>query len=70
MPFAGFDSMEDCKQAHSDKDDPGGFCAYLHKEATGEYPNQSGAFDDADEHLRACVAGAIAGALDQMRGER
>lgn len=45
MPFADFDSMEECKREHSDKDDPGAYCAQIHYEATGEWPGQG----DAEE---------------------
>lgn len=67
MPFAGYDSFGACREDNQDKDDPEAFCAYLHKEATGEYPNQSAAFDDVDAHARAVVAGAVARALDGVR---
>lgn len=65
MPFAGYDDFSSCVSDNQDKDSPEGFCSHLHKEATGEYPNQSGAFDDPDEHLRACVAGAVSLAISE-----
>lgn len=40
MPFADYEGMDDCKRAHSDKDDPGAYCAQIHKDATGEWPSE------------------------------
>lgn len=37
-PFAGYRDMDECISDNSDKDDPGGFCAYLHHKATGKWP--------------------------------
>ena len=38
MPFAGYDDMAACKQDHSDKEEPGAYCAKIHYEVTGEWP--------------------------------
>ncbi len=41
MPFADYDSMEDCISKNEGKvDDPGAYCASIHKKATGEWPSQ------------------------------
>ena len=40
MPFAGYDSMGACKREHTDKDDPGAYCAQIHYEVTGEWPSE------------------------------
>ena len=37
-PFAGYDDMDACKQDHSEKDDPGAYCAQIYYEVTGEWP--------------------------------
>lgn len=39
-PFAGYDDMSECMEAHSDKDDPGAYCAQIHYNATGEWPSE------------------------------
>lgn len=57
MPFANYESMSECKQAHSDKQDPGAYCAAIHYEATGEWPS-SKSFESEDEHLEACLIAA------------
>jgi len=40
MPFAGYESMGACKREHTDKDDPGAYCAQIHYEVTGEWPSE------------------------------
>jgi len=49
MPFADYDSMSDCKRAHSDKEDPGAYCAQIYKNVTGDWPGQSEAADFYDD---------------------
>ena len=41
MPFAGYDSFDQCVSANSDKQSPEGFCAALHKKITGQWPGES-----------------------------
>jgi hypothetical protein len=38
MSFAGYDDMDACMSDHSDKEDPGAYCAQIHYEVTGEWP--------------------------------
>ena len=38
MPFAGFEDMDECMREHSDKEEPGAYCAQIHYEVTGEWP--------------------------------
>ena len=40
-PFAGYKDFQDCVKKNQDKDSPEGFCAWLHKKATGEWPSES-----------------------------
>ena len=47
MPFADYSDMDDCKRAHSDKDDPGAYCAQIHKDATGEWPSEKAVGDES-----------------------
>lgn len=49
MPFADYEDMADCKRAHSDKDDPGAYCAEIHKQVKGHYPSQKSAEDLYDD---------------------
>ena len=39
-PFAGYDNMNECKTDHSDKDDPGAYCARVYHEVTGNWPSE------------------------------
>ncbi len=39
-PFAGYQDFEECVKDNQDKEDPEGFCAYLHHQETGEYPSE------------------------------
>ena len=39
-PFAGYDNMSECKTDHSDKDDPGAYCARVYHEVTGNWPSE------------------------------
>ncbi len=40
MPFADYDSFEDCVAQNQDKDSPEGFCAWLHYQTTGQWPGE------------------------------
>ena len=40
-PFAGYKDFEDCVKKNQDKDSPEGFCAWLHKKATGKWPSEN-----------------------------
>ena len=40
-PFAGYKDFQDCVKKNQDKDSPEGFCAWLHKKATGDWPSES-----------------------------
>lgn len=67
MPFAGYDSFEECVNDHEGEvSDAQAYCAQIHKEATGEYPSQSGAFDSIDEHLSAVVSGVLTQFADDV----
>lgn len=37
-PFGPYESFQDCVSANQDKENPEGFCAWLHHEFTGEWP--------------------------------
>lgn len=55
MPFADYGSMDECERAHSDKNDPGAYCAQIHYNATGEWPGEKTASDfysDADTYIK------------------
>jgi hypothetical protein len=52
MPFGEYESMDDCKRENSDKNDPGAYCAQIHKNITGEWPGQSKAADWYDRPER------------------
>lgn len=39
-PFGPYDDMDDCMSEHQDKDDPGAYCAQIHYEITGEWPQE------------------------------
>jgi len=54
VPFAGYGGMEECVEDNSDKDDPGAYCAQIHKNATGEWPSEkSGLAAAADRAVEA-----------------
>lgn len=40
MPFAEYSDMNECKRSHSDKEEPGAYCAQIHYEVTGEWPSE------------------------------
>lgn len=40
-PFAGYDSFQACVADNQDKEDPEGYCAQVHREATGDWPGES-----------------------------
>lgn len=63
MPFAGFDSFEACTREHNDKQDPEAYCAEIHYQATGEYPNQK-SVDEVYDDPNLCVKYA----LEAMKG--
>jgi len=44
MPFAGYDDIEACARAHSDKDNPRAYCATIKRQVEG----QSEEFDDLE----------------------
>lgn len=44
MPFANYSDFDDCIAKNKDKDDPGAYCASIHKTATGKYPSQKEGF--------------------------
>lgn len=46
MPFGDFKDFEDCVSKNQDKDNPEGFCAFLHKKITGKYPSEMEATGD------------------------
>ena len=60
MPFAGYDSFDQCVAEHSDKQDAEAYCAAIHYEATGEWPGEKAAdsFDDREDHLEALLTAA------------
>ncbi len=39
-PFGDFEDFDACVAANQDKDDPEGFCAWLHQQITGEWPTE------------------------------
>lgn len=43
MPFAGYEDFDECVLENSDKEDPEGYCARIHYEATGEWPGEKAA---------------------------
>lgn len=58
LPFGEYDSMSDCTSRHSDKNDPGAYCATIHHEITGEWPGEKSAtdfYDDADAYLKTAL---------------
>lgn len=57
MPFADYDSFQECRDANSDKDDPGAYCAAVHHQATGEWPSAK-EYDSREAHLEACLTAA------------
>lgn len=54
MPFADYADMDECMEDNSDKDDPGAYCAQIHKDATGEWPSEKGpaGYDDHKMYIR------------------
>lgn len=40
MPFGPYKDMDDCMAQNQDKDDPGAYCAQIHHDTTGTWPNQ------------------------------
>lgn len=38
MPFGPFQDFQDCVDSNGDKQNPEAYCAYLHKQITGEWP--------------------------------
>lgn len=58
MPFADYQDMAECKRANSDKRDPGAYCAEIHKQVHGHYPNQKSAedvYDDPDVYVETAL---------------
>jgi len=43
MPFGQYSDFAACVADNQDKDDPEAFCAYLHQQTTGKFPNQKSA---------------------------
>jgi len=41
VPFDKYENMDDCISKNQDKENPGGFCADLHKQITGEFPAEA-----------------------------
>lgn len=41
MPFLEFESFESCVKQNQDKKNPEGYCAVLHRKATGKWPSES-----------------------------
>ncbi len=40
MPFGPFKDFAECVEKNSDKSSPEAYCAYLHKQITGEWPGK------------------------------
>ena len=40
MPFANYKDFADCVSKNKDKKSPEGYCAVVHKKATGKYPSE------------------------------
>ena len=40
MPFGPYKDFDDCVSKNKDKKSPEGFCAYLHKQITGDWPSE------------------------------
>lgn len=39
-PFGEYETFEDCISANQDKENPEGYCAWLHQQITGEWPTE------------------------------
>jgi len=41
LPFGKYKDMADCIAQNQDKDDPGAYCAQIHKDITGKWPSEA-----------------------------
>jgi len=44
-PFGEFEDMDACIAANQDKEDPEGFCAWLHQQITGQWPGERASWE-------------------------
>jgi uncharacterized Zn finger protein (UPF0148 family) len=44
MPFGEYKDMKDCMNKNKDKDNPGAYCASIHKSITGKWPTEKESF--------------------------
>lgn len=66
MPFADYDSFEDCVSDNQDKDSPEGFCAWLHYQTTGEWPSTKNITKKGDDGMPLKIRG-IEESYEQLR---
>ena len=41
MPFGKYETFDECINSNTDRDNPAGFCAFLHHRVTGQWPSEN-----------------------------